>query len=86
MSTTANLSDMASATVAATLAALQVNPQTGLTSAAVASRRQEHGYNEVAEQKSHPLLMFLGKFWGVSAWMLELIMVLSVIHSVKISL
>lgn len=68
---------MASATVAATLAALNVNPQTGLTPVAVATRRQEHGYNEVAEQKDHPVLMFLGKFWGISAWMLELIMVLS---------
>jgi H+-transporting ATPase len=40
-------------------------------------RRKQNGYNEVAEQKGHPLLMFLGKFWGLSAWMLELIMVVS---------
>lgn len=42
-------------------------------------RRKEHGYNEVAEQKSHPVREFLGKFWGISAWMLELIMILSVV-------
>ena len=42
-------------------------------------RRKVHGYNEVVQQKGHPVLMFLGKFWGVSAWMLELIMVLSAI-------
>jgi len=77
MPATAKLSDMACATVAATLAAFHVSPETGLTRADVDSRRQEHGYNEVAEQKGHPVLMFLGKFWGVSAWMLELIMVLS---------
>src|ERR1035438_8939478 len=61
-----------------TLAALHVNPETGLTHAEVDARRKEHGYNEVAEQKGHPFLMFLGKFWGLSAWMLELIMILSV--------
>jgi H+-transporting ATPase len=69
--------DIASATVPETLLALHVNPETGLTSADVGARRKEHGYNEVAEQKGHPVLKFLGKFWGVSAWMLELIMFLS---------
>ena len=43
------------------------------------ARRKEHGYNEVAEQKEHPVLKFLGKFWGLSAWMLELIMILSLV-------
>ena len=62
-----------------TLTALKVNPETGLTSADVGVRRKEHGYNEVAEQKGHPLLRFLGKFWGLSAWMLESIMVLSAV-------
>jgi len=71
--------DVAAATVTDALAALQVNPDTGLTRAEVDSRRQAHGYNEVVEQKGHPVLMFLGKFWGVSAWMLEMIMVLSAI-------
>jgi plasma-membrane proton-efflux P-type ATPase len=60
-----------------TLAALHVNPDTGLTSAEVDVRRKDHGYNEVSEKKGHPVLKFLGKFWGISAWMLELIMVLS---------
>ena len=62
-----------------TLAALGVNPETGLTSADAAVRLKEHGYNEVAEQKGHPVLRFLEKFWGLSAWMLELIMVLSAV-------
>ena len=52
---------------------------TGLTHGAVESSRKKHGYNEVAEQKEHPLLKFLGKFWGLSAWMLELIMILSLV-------
>lgn len=69
--------DIASASIPDTLAALQVNPDTGLTLAEVEVRRKEHGYNEVAEKKQHPVLKFLRKFWGASAWMLELIMVLS---------
>jgi plasma-membrane proton-efflux P-type ATPase len=71
--------DIASLPVPDTLAALHVNPETGLTRAEVDTRRKEHGYNEVAEKKGHPLLKFLRKFWGVSAWMLELIMVLSAV-------
>jgi len=71
--------DIANASVPDTLAALHVNPDTGLTHAEVDVRRKEHGYNEVAEKKSHPVLKFLVKFWGISAWMLELIMVLSAV-------
>ncbi len=70
---------IASASISDTLAALHVNPDTGLTSQEVLASRKEHGYNEVAVQKEHPLLKFLGKFWGISAWMLELIMVLSAV-------
>ena len=69
--------EIASASVLDTLASLKVNPDTGLTRAEVDIRRKENGYNEVAEKKSHPALKFLKKFWGISAWMLELIMVLS---------
>jgi H+-transporting ATPase len=71
--------DIASASVPDTLAALQVNPDTGLTRTEVDVRRKEHGYNEVAEKKGHPALKFLQKFWGISAWMLELIIVLSAV-------
>jgi magnesium-transporting ATPase (P-type) len=61
------------------LTALQVNADTGLTQVEVAARRAAHGFNEVTERKGHPALAFLGKFWGMSAWMLELIMVLSAV-------
>ena len=71
--------DIASASVPDTLAALQVNPDTGLTPAEVGVRREEHGYNEVTEKKGRPFVQFLRKFWGISAWMLELIMVLSAV-------
>src|SRR5665213_2811774 len=71
--------DIASASVHDTLATLKVNPDTGLTRGEVDARRKENGYNEVAEKKGHPVLKFLKKFWGISAWMLELIMVLSAV-------
>ncbi len=56
--------DIASASIPDTLAALHVNANTGLTQAEVALRRKEHGYNEVAEQKGHPILDFLRKILG----------------------
>jgi magnesium-transporting ATPase (P-type) len=62
-------SDLASASVPDTLAALHVDLEAGLTRAEVDARRKTNGFNEVIEQKGHPVLKFLGKFWGVSAWM-----------------
>ena len=79
VSAPARAPDIATASVPETLATLHVNPETGLTHAEVDVRRKAHGYNEVAETHGHPVLMFLGKFWGLSAWMLELIMVLSAV-------
>lgn len=73
----ATIPDLATLSVPDTLAALHVRPETGLTGAEVELRRTAHGYNEVTERKGHPFLQFLGKFWGLSAWMLELIMLLS---------
>jgi len=75
----AKSTDLASMSVPDTLTALQVKPEKGLTTAEVDVRRKEHGANEVLEEKGHPILRFLGKFWGISAWMLELIMVLSAV-------
>jgi H+-transporting ATPase len=79
MPVTSKALEIASASVPAALAALHVNPETGLTRAEADARRKVHGYNEVVEQKGHPVLKFFGKFWGVSAWMLELIMLLSLV-------
>ncbi|HEY5492099.1 MAG TPA: plasma-membrane proton-efflux P-type ATPase [Gemmatimonadaceae bacterium] len=70
---------IASASVPDALAALHVSPETGLSRADVDSRRAQHGYNEVAEKRDHPVRNFLRKFWGISAWMLELIIVLSAV-------
>ena len=63
----------------ATLSALGSSRDKGLAGPEAASRLERDGPNEVPEQKSHPLLGFARKFWGLSAWMLELIAVLSFI-------
>src|SRR5689334_13059021 len=63
------------------LASFGSNPETGLASAIAAARLHTAGPNDVPEQKSHPVLRFLLKFWGLSAWMVELIAILSfVLH------
>ena len=76
---TIEVPDIATATIIDTLLQLHVDPDIGLTLDNVNVRRQETGYNEVPEKEEHLILRFLGKFWGLSAWMLELIMVLSAI-------
>ena len=75
----ANPQDITSMSISSTLSLLHVNPDKGLLLSEVEVRRKESGYNEVAEQRRHPMLGFLQKFWGASAWMLELIIVLSAV-------
>lgn len=58
---------------------LKANVDVGLTQAEVDARRTQYGYNEIPPIKTYPLLRFVKKFWGLSAWMLELILVLSLI-------
>ena len=74
-----NPPDTASVSIPDTLAGLHVDAETGLKNSDIEPRRKEHGFNEVPEKKEHPLLVFLGKFWGLSAWMLELIVILSAV-------
>ncbi len=76
---TVNVPEILSLSIPDTLAKLQVNPDTGLATSDVEARRGENGFNEVAQKKGRPVLVFLGKFWGLSAWMLELIMILSAV-------
>jgi H+-transporting ATPase len=63
------------------LLALGSDSKTGLTSAVAAARSSSEGPNDVPERPDHPVRRFASKFWGLSAWMLELIVVLSgVLH------
>ncbi|MEO8764277.1 MAG: plasma-membrane proton-efflux P-type ATPase [Ginsengibacter sp.] len=55
----------------------KTNLAIGLTQAEAASGLKQYGYNEVPYRKTNPLLGFLSKFWGLTAWMLELIVILS---------
>ncbi|CAG9187587.1 plasma-membrane proton-efflux P-type ATPase [Cupriavidus pinatubonensis] len=51
----------------------------GLSSAEAKKRLERDGPNEVPEKKQHYVLRFLKKFWGLSAWMIELIALLSIV-------
>jgi plasma-membrane proton-efflux P-type ATPase len=67
------------ATAADTLRVLGSSGESGLSTADAEARLQRHGANEVPEPKRHPVLLLLHKFWGLSAWMIELIVLLSFI-------
>jgi H+-transporting ATPase len=60
-----------------TLKQLQVDPVTGLTDIEAKRRIDQYGRNEVAEKRQNPLTGFLKRFWGLTAWMLEIAIVLS---------
>jgi H+-transporting ATPase len=71
--------DLEKASVSDVLSSLHSDSKTGLKESEVEAARKEHGYNEVLAPKANPITKFLGKFWGISAWMMELIIVLSAI-------
>ena len=48
-----------------------------MTSDQVKERQRRYGRNEVAEKQPNPVLAFAKKFWGLTAWMLEVAIVLS---------
>jgi magnesium-transporting ATPase (P-type) len=62
-----------------TLLTFGTNHNTGLASAEAAERLFREGANEVPEKKSHPFFRLARKFCGLSAWMLELIVGLSLV-------
>ena len=51
----------------------------GLSAAEARRRLGETGPNAVPESKSHPFIGFVRKFWGLSAWMIELIVLVSLV-------
>ncbi len=52
---------------------------TGLTTAEAQNRLRQFGRNRVEEEKCHPLLSFLAKFWAPVPWMLEATIVLEIV-------
>ncbi len=51
----------------------------GLTSAEAAARISQYGSNAIEEKKQHPVLKFLGYFWGPIPWMIEIAAALSAV-------
>ncbi len=72
--------ELASLPLDSVLARLGADPAVGLTEAEVARRLSTTGYNEVPPRRTHPALALARKFTGISAWMLELIMLLSLLQ------
>ncbi len=53
--------------------------QSGLSSTDAKARLARDGPNEVPGRRAHPVANFARKFWGLSAWMIELIALLSLL-------
>jgi H+-transporting ATPase len=51
----------------------------GLSASEAAARLKQYGPNAAAEERTHPLLALLGKFWAPVPWMLELTVVLELL-------
>ena len=66
-------------TVEETVNLLKTNLSLGLAWDEVNHRLKNYGYNEIPEKKPHPIISFAKKFWGLTAWMLETIMILAII-------
>ena len=49
----------------------------GLTSQDVIRLREQFGFNDLPEEKKHPLVKFLGYFWGPIPLMIEIAALLS---------
>jgi len=64
-------------TIEEVLAEFKVQAENGLSDEEVKQRQATNGLNEVAEKKQPLVLLFLKHFWGLTAFMLEITIVLS---------
>jgi H+-transporting ATPase len=69
--------DFSKLTIDETLHLLQSNPATGLTQKEVKQRIKVYGPNAVEEKHQNQGIAFLKRFWGLTAWMLEIAIVIS---------
>ena len=58
---------------------LKADVKNGLSAVEVKKRINDYGFNEIPEKKANPYISFAKKFWGPTAWMLEAVIVLSLI-------
>ena len=71
--------DFKTLTIDETLNRLKSNPVTGLTNKEVKLRMERYGPNAVEEKQQSLIIAFLKRFWGLTAWMLEIAIVISFI-------
>lgn len=71
--------DFRTATKEEVLRELQVDPAQGLSTEEAQRRLELYGFNEIPKPKVNPILTFLKKFWGLTPWMLEAVVLLSLI-------
>ncbi len=50
----------------------------GLSPEEAQKRQKEFGFNEIPEKKKSLIVLFFQKFWGLTAWMLEFTIILSI--------
>lgn len=68
-------------TIDEVLSELKVQADKGLSDEEVKQRQSTYGLNEVAEKQQSKLLLFLKNFWGLTAIMLELTIIISFLLS-----
>jgi H+-transporting ATPase len=71
--------DLARMPAAAAAASLDSDTSAGLGSMEAASRLRRYGRNEVPDEPRQAVRAFLKKFWGASAWMIELVAAVSLL-------
>jgi len=49
----------------------------GLTESEAKHRIERFGYNEIKEEKRHPVVDFFSRYWGLMPWLLEIAIILS---------
>jgi H+-transporting ATPase len=79
MSKSQTSDDYSKLTVDETFSRLQSNPSTGLTQTEVKQRIKQYGANAVEEKQQNLVLTFFKRFWGLTAWMLEIAIAISFI-------
>jgi H+-transporting ATPase len=53
------------------------NLERGLKSVEIERRLSQYGYNEIPEKKTNLFIIFAKKLWSLTAWMLEIIIIIS---------
>ena len=77
MSKSQTAEDFSNQSLDETISRLQSNPSAGLTQTEAKDRIKQYGANAVEEKQQNPIVAFLKRFWGLTAWILEIAIVIS---------